>query len=245
MCRKALIKTAAVLGIFMPLIGGIWNEQTREASANRSFLEGSPIPTAPQYFKPVNPSAPRSPTTTTGTRRGGCFESKETPFLLAPARFIGKTTTASPTFTWFLPDDAPVPVEFSLYALQPTGALELRHSESLIYGPGFRQYQLPDEAAMETNQSYMWQLILHCNPNRPSQSLVYEAEVAFVPDSQTLTSMITPTGQSRVLAEAGYWYDAIAVLGTDEAPDITQMRNILMGDLAFIEETLDNSSPVE
>ncbi len=236
---KLSIKTFAFLWVAASLTNPAWASSPKEALADTSVSESVTISPSPQYFKPVDPSAPRSPSTTTGTRTGGCFNGEMSPYLMAPTNFVGKTATATPTFTWFLPDDNPVPVDFSLYALQPLGTLALHHSASLTYEPGISQYQLPAAVALDANRAYLWQIIVHCNPNRPSQSLVYEAEVERVPDASTLDLSQGAVKNARVLAAAGYWYDAIAALGSHEAADVAQVRAVLLNDVALLESAMN------
>ncbi len=242
MLKKILIKTFVFFCVATLLTGKSWAGYTEAVIADNSLPKDVVNFAAPQYFNPVNRTAPRSPSTTTGTRSGGCFDSETSPYLLAPASLTGETATALPTFTWFLPDDAPVLIEFSLYALHSSGSIELKHSKILPYESGLVQYQLPAEAAIETEKNYMWQVVLHCDPNRPSQSLVYESEVVFTSNSQVVASTESTIEQSRALAEAGYWYDAIAVLGTSETLEVAEMRAILLNDLVLLEAAINGDS---
>lgn len=243
MSIKNLIKTIVFLVITGAYVPAGWADSATEATDSDSASEGLVISAVTQYFKPIKPSAPSAPTTTTGTRTGGCFSSSASPNLMAPTTFVGETATNVPTLTWFFPDEMPVPVELNLYALQPSGVLALHHSSDLAYEPGVSQYALPTDAALEPNQSYLWQMILHCNPNRPSQSLVYEAEVEFVPSTVALSSMGSAIEQARELAKTGYWYDAITALGTSEAPEIEAVRSVLLNDLNLLEAAMKKESP--
>lgn len=242
---KTSIKTIVFLLTAIAYASSAWAGSTTDGADLKSESEELSITTATQFFKPVAPTAPRSPSTTTGTRTGGCFSRDESPALMAPTNFIGETATESPTLTWFLPDETPVPAELNLYALQPSGSLSLHHSETLSYEAGISQYALPAEAALEANQVYLWQMILHCNPNRPSQSLVYEAEVVFVPRSVDTQLASSAAEQARIWAETGYWYDAIAALGTSEAPEIETVRSALLNDLNLLEAAMEKESPDE
>jgi len=167
------------------------------------------------------------------------------PQLMAPTTFIGKTADATPTFTWALPNDDSVPVEFTLYSLQPSGELAVHHSAEPAYTPGLSQYEVPAENELTANQPYMWQMVLHCNPNRPSQALVYEGEIELMPYVAEALPSGSVVEQAMVWAEAGYWYDAIAALGTSEAPDVAQMREALLNDLAIAEDAITEMASEE
>ncbi|MEM8611373.1 MAG: DUF928 domain-containing protein [Cyanobacteria bacterium P01_H01_bin.105] len=213
----------------------------RPTTSDASAPEGITISTAPRYFQPVDPSAPQTPNTPTGTRRGGCFTSETTPSIFAPKRFVGLTASAQPTLTWFLPEEDSVPVEFSVYAIDASGNYELAHLQMLPYEPGINQYQPPIE--LEADTRYLWQLVLQCNPNRPSSALVYEAELEFVPIVASAVSMsATVLEKSETYARAGYWYDAISVLGQGQQSDISDMRTALLNDLAILEDAIASAN---
>ncbi|MBE9066996.1 DUF928 domain-containing protein [Leptolyngbya cf. ectocarpi LEGE 11479] len=207
-----------------------YQQVTSEDSAPITSLAG-----APRYFQPVNPSAPRSPSTTSGTRGDdSCFDSDVAPRIFAPDSFVGITANAQPQLTWFLPEEKPVPVEFSFYTMGPAGSYELEHVQMLTYEPGITQYQLPVE--LEPGTRYIWQLVLECNPNRPAAALVYQAEMEFVPMvGNAMPATATTLEKSEIYARAGYWYDAIAVLGYGQQPDVLTMRRALLNDLELVE----------
>lgn len=196
------------------------------------------ISTAPRYFQPVNPSSPRSPHTSSGTRgNDSCFASDVAPRIFAPNSFVGITANAQPQLTWFLPEEEPVPVEFSVYTVDTAGSYELEHLQMLTYASGITQYQLPVE--LEQGTRYIWQLVLECNPNRPSAALVYQAEMEFVPMvGNAMPATATVLEQSEIYAKAGYWYDAISVLGHGQQPDVLTMRRVLLNDLEIVEAAI-------
>lgn len=194
----------------------------------------------PRYFRPVNPSAPESSTTSTGTRRGGCFDSEQTPLILAPTGFVGTTANSRPTLTWFLPEDEPVPVEFSVYSLPLEDADVLQHVATVPYSAGFNQYQLP--VTLEEDTRYVWQLVLYCNPNRPSTALLYQAEIDFIPAAAASAPQGAAIEQAKEWAAAGYWYDAIAALGTSQQTDVVELRQALLEDLTLLEITTDETT---
>ncbi|MEM7062091.1 MAG: DUF928 domain-containing protein [Cyanobacteria bacterium P01_B01_bin.77] len=196
------------------------------------------ISTAPRYFQPINPSAPRSPNTSTGTRGDdSCFVSDVAPRIFAPDNFVGITASAQPQLTWFLPEEEPVPMEFSVYTVNSAGSYELEHLQMLTYESGITQYQLPVE--LEPGTRYIWQLVLECNPNRPSAALVYQAEMEFVPMvGNAMPATATALEKSEIYAKAGYWYDAISVLGHGQQPDVLTMRTALLNDLEIVEAAI-------
>ncbi|EKU98581.1 protein of unknown function DUF928 [Leptolyngbya sp. PCC 7375] len=236
MKNHSLIKVLGIVWVASNL-SAIAYADYQPTRSDGSAPEGVTISTAPRYFQPVNPSAPQSPSTPTGTRRGGCFSSESAPSIFAPKGFVGITANAQPQLTWFLPDDEPVPVEFSFYAIDASGSYELEHLQMLSYEPGINQYQPPVE--LQSGTRYLWQLVLQCNPNRPSSALVYEAEIEFVPMSvSAISTTATASEKAETYAMAGYWYDAISILGQGEQPDVVAMRRALLNDLAILEDAI-------
>lgn len=231
----SLIKVIGLIYVASSLVAPAQADyQTSENSAPGTAL----IVSGTRYFQPVNPSAPKSPSTTSGTRGDdGCFDGDAAPIIFAPDSFVGLTASAQPQLTWFLPEEEPVPMEFSFYAMGPAGSYELEHLQMLTYEPGIAQYQLPVE--LEPGTRYIWQLVLECNPNRPSEALVYQAEMEFVPMvGNAMPATATALEKSEIYARAGYWYDAIAVLGPSQQPDALAMRRALLSDLEIVEAEL-------
>ncbi|MBD1864474.1 MULTISPECIES: DUF928 domain-containing protein [Trichocoleus] len=164
------------------------------------------------YRPPKNPSAPRETGTNT-TRGDNCdrkAEGKLTP--LVPFSHIGQTSSSRPTFVWFVPDRTPHPLQFRLFTRtgKPLYRTELQ-SQS-----GIMQVTLPANLAPLTiGQAYQWQVVLVCDPQVPSRNVVATAEIQVVEPDASLQNQLAaaPSPQQRIdlYAEAGLWYDAIAV----------------------------------
>ena len=54
----------------------------------------------------------------------------------------------------------------------------------------------------------------------------------------TVPPTATVLEKSETYARAGYWYDAIAILGRDQQPDVDAMRRALLNDLAILEDAI-------
>ena len=163
-----------------------------------------------KYRPPKIPSAPKD--TMSGASRGGC-ESNASVGLspLVPFSHVGQTSTQHPTFTWFVPDRTPHPLQFRLFTRtgQPLYRTEIQ-SQS-----GIMSVALPlDQPELTTGQSYRWQVVLVCDPNVPSRNVVVAAEIEVVKPAASLQTQLaaapTPQQQSDLYAEAGLWYDALA-----------------------------------
>jgi hypothetical protein len=167
-----------------------------------------------EYKPNTKPSTPKTPTTTTGTR-GGCNEKNQTTLTaLAPQSQIGQTVSQFPAFFWFVPNSKPLPMEFRLYKYDASNQPQLIEKVKMQSKPGIMQRSLSrDQPGLSINQTYRWQVIIFCNPNRPSNALVTEALVKVVKINPTLQKQLDHTNdpykKAELLAKSNFWYDAL------------------------------------
>jgi len=171
-------------------------------------------PTWAGYVPPTQPSAPRTPTTTTG-RRGGCVGDQATSLTaLAPQSHVGQTVSSRPAFAWYVPDTSSLPMEFYLYeTIEDSNRLVYR--AEMFSVPGIMSLMLPEaEPGLQVGQSYQWKVVLLCNPNRPSSALVVESQIDVVEMSGELQTNLQRVSDRQERAElyaaSGLWYDAVA-----------------------------------
>jgi hypothetical protein len=77
------------------------------------------------------------------------------------------------------------------------------------------QVSLPqNQPGLAIGQSYVWQVVLVCNPKAPSMNVVATANIAVVKPSAALQTQLaaaqTPQQRIDLYAESGLWYDALA-----------------------------------
>ena len=203
------------------------------------LLVGIPLPVSAKYKPPKQTSAPSGPTTSTG-RRGGCSRDRKTSLTaLAPHQHVGQTTTSYPTFLWYVPESNPYPLRFQLYALGATGK-QLLYTTQFHSTPGLMQHKLPpNQAGLVKGRRYSWQVILFCNPNRPSTAVVAGAkiDVMSLPTtlSNSLASMNQSENRSMLYAESGFWYDALAEISKPEYITLSAAKTSLIQDLITLE----------
>jgi hypothetical protein len=196
------------------------------------------------YVPPQDASAPSGSTTTTGVRRGCVDNTAAQLTALAPQKHVGRSADPHPTFAWYVPDSDPFPLEFRLYQLRPNGDRQLIQKAELKSSPGLMAFALPETAkGLSLGQTYIWQVILFCNPNRPSSALVTQAELEVVPAPAQLQgnlSKLDLVERADRYAEVGLWYDALGTVATSKADDKSQSyRKILIDELARLEPTGD------
>ena len=164
-----------------------------------------------RYTPPQNASKPKD--TGTNTTRGDSCEANSPPGLtaLVPFSHVGETISGHPTFTWFVPDSPPSPLEFRLF----TRTGQLLYRTEMQSQPGIMSVSLPSNLPqLSIGQSYQWQVALVCDPNELSSNLVAAAEIQVVQPAASLQSQLaaaqTPQHRIDLYAEAGLWYDAMA-----------------------------------
>jgi Domain of Unknown Function (DUF928) len=205
-------------------------------------------PIAFAAYTPRNPSAPRTPTTTTGTR-GGCPNNQEiTLTALAPQSHVGQTISTHPTVAWFIPSAPSLPMEFRLYQYDSDAAQQLIYRSEIQSTSGIMSWSLPtSEPPLEIGQRYRWQVILFCDPNRPSSALVADAELeVVVPDStleQDLVVAVDRPARAELYAKEGLWYDAFnETLNVSNDTNLETIRLGLLESLVSLERTSNSEN---
>jgi hypothetical protein len=95
---------------------------------------------------------------------------------------------------------------------------------------------------LSINQTYRWQVIIFCNPNRPSTALVTEALVKVVQINPTLKKQLATTNdpleKAELLAKSNFWYDALDESFKNSNKKLVKNYQLnLLENLASLEET--------
>ena len=210
----------------------------------------TPIGTTGTYFVPASDiGRPRGPRSTTGTRGGSCLNDADavTAFTgLGPSSVAALTVSPRPQLAWYLPEsEDEFPVEFRLSAVDGEGLPTLLYQTELAYTAGLVTYQLPEDApALEIGKEYRWQVIVKCNPNRPSHSLVSDLPLQRVAPStelvQALEGATTDAERAIAYGNAGIWFEALARVTQTEADLQQRLLTGLLKDLATAELDSNN-----
>lgn len=181
---------------------------------------------------PINPAVP-------GGIRGDCDDlvrnnAQRLPFTtLAPKQHVGATLSTQPTLTWFSPDDEAHTISLDLYQYRDSQwksvffGREIAKSQS-----GFMSYTLPDDTTLEVDGLYLWMIKLQCDPDDPSSWK--ESEASFRVDSLPVDWAGVQgerIQQATQYMQAGFWYDAIALLVTSPLTEAewAYRRELLVG----------------
>ena len=131
-------------------------------------------------------------------------------------------------------------MEFRLYQYEPNGDTKI-HTVNLQSQPGIMSLSLPaDQPGLTVGQRYRWQVVILCNPNRPSEALVAEADIEVVEPSPALAKELAATNnlieKANLYAESGLWYDALGKALQSTQGTTKDFQLTLLEDLAKVEE---------
>jgi hypothetical protein len=194
------------------------------------------------YRPPSDQKAPKGYTDSSGIR-GRCDSFGNSSLaLLAPSVHVGQTTSSHPTFAWYVASRQKLPVEFTIYKLEPNEQLNLVYRLELYSFPGITKISLPlQKPGLTIGQRYLWQVEVLCNRNRPSHNLVAAAEIETVAIPARLKNMLSHQQdrlqRAKLYAEAGIWYDALgeALAGNNQGK-LGLVAASLLQDLASLEK---------
>ncbi|MBE9157952.1 DUF928 domain-containing protein [Nodosilinea sp. LEGE 06152] len=228
----ALLTVSSLTGVFLSVGNPSWGNQVAPSPlliAQSSNRRG--------YQPPPTSRAPRR--TVGGGTRGGCDGTAPINLTaLAPQAHIGATAATRPTLVWYVPDETPYSMQLQLYRYAAAEGDELTPVNTFNLGdsqPGYQSFTLPeDEPALAVGSTYRWKVILLCNPGRPSQVALDEADLQVVTASNRVAvgqgSLVDRAEQAIA---AGLWYDAIALLSeAPVSPEADTYRRELLAELA-------------
>ncbi len=218
-------------------------------------------PASAEYKKPKTQGndAPNSQNTGIAATRGSCNPysnsskaevNSATLTALAPNGHVGQSASTNPTFTWYVPDRESYPVEFRLYESDSTsydGKGKQMYRTKLTSSAGIMTHSLPKQVSLTPGKTYVWQVIVTCDPNNPSESLVVNNRVEIVEIAPTTTSQLNNSTNSvtkaNVYARSGLWYDAIAQVAT--LPNNPQAREATINLISQLAATEQDGSSTE
>lgn len=195
-------------------------------SAHAAFNPGSQKP------------APKTRRSDAGTTRG-CSGGELPLTILASRNYIGRSTAQQPTFAWFVPQDsASKPMRFALYEWVSSGKPKALREVTLQSSSGVMK--ISADVALQAGKTYLWQVIIQCDPDNPSGDLVSEGNVEIVAMPADVKSKLdrarNGAEKANIYAEAGLWYDAIAqALNLAETSKLGVLGSALVNDLAQAE----------
>jgi len=206
------------------------NTGTRYRIEEPLIPEGSVIPRGRPIRDEQPPESTQPPADPTDSPipPSDCRDGYQPLTVLAPISHVGQTISTHPTFFWYSPDTAPQLAEFRLYQVSHRDQLHLLKRVPFLSSPGLMSYTLPiSEAGLDEGELYLWQVQMPCGP---SGSWVATAYVEVVPP-------VEPEMDSRQLASAGIWYDALAaaIVNPDRADWLDLLASLAQAESSTVE----------
>jgi len=175
--------------------------------------------------------------------------------VLASHNYVGRTISPHPTFAWFVPrDSASKPMQFTIYEWNLGGKPKEVRKMSLQSSAGIMKLApfSDSELGLQPGKEYLWQVVIHCDPDNPSGDLVGEASIEVVempPAVQSeLNRAVNSIEKANTYAEAGLWYNALdEALKLAQASKLGEVGSTLLNELAQSEalKTTPNLSAKE
>jgi hypothetical protein len=177
-----------------------------------------------------------------GTTRG-CSGGDMPLTVLASRNYVGRTISRHPTFAWFVPPDSvSKPMEFTIYEWVSGGKAKEVRNMSFQSSPGIMKLSpfSENELGLQPRKEYLWQVVIHCDPDNSSGDLVGEASIEIVemppPVQSELNKAVNSVEKANIYAEAGLWYDALSeALKLAQASKLGDVGSTLLNDLAHSE----------
>ena len=142
-------------------------------------------------------------------------DSKATPILLAPKRYLGLTTQSHPTFWVHLPVTTAKTIEFSLFDRTRKGIYQV--ILPIPSSAGLLEIPLPKtEPGLSNDRSYNWTVALVCNPKQRTEDWVMGGWIQRQSPSDRLQQSLKQDSkaidQSKSYFQANFWYDGVTTL---------------------------------
>lgn len=201
------VAAATLLWFPSPFILGAEPPPTQ--SALPGIGKGAATPIVAPVYKPPTRGAP-------GGRVGGGTRGKDQVFtlsVLAP-NHTGLTSKDQPVLYWYVSKPLSSPIEFTIIDSGATPIIE-----KVLAPPakmGIQRLPLTDLGVhLEAGKQYQWFLTLVSDPKGRSKDVLAGATIERLALSDNLAAQVSGVDQlsaAHYYAEAGQWYDAIALL---------------------------------
>ncbi len=164
------------------------------------------------YLPPTQDEPSEQRTETYGSR--GCQNSSAKLNVLVPFDHIATTSSSHPTILLYLSGIPDLPVLVSI--TEPGVAQSIFEQSLTVERRGIIPVTVPEESpGLEKGKTYILTAGILCHPNRRSQSAYTRISLKRVANSQALERQLadaaTVQERAQIYAQAGIWYDALAL----------------------------------
>ncbi len=184
---------------------------------------------ANQGYVPPNKDKKQQNAVNSGSR--GCQSQRVDITPLIPKDHIPTTVSARPTFLFLVKSKPERTVRFSL--VEPGRSQPLWEQELIVEKTGILSVSIPAHVSLKIDKKYVWNLVVVCNPTRPSENWYIRAMVKRIPLSQQLAEKLDRANsyyeRASIFALSGIWYDALATsyFAQNESKAISYFKQLL------------------
>ena len=156
-----------------------------------------------------------------GTRRDSCVSSNGSLVALVPENSLGTTTSAFPTFFFYLPEiEQSQTIEFVVRDQEDRLVYDTTFSTT--DSSGIISLSLPSTELepLQVDNDYHWYLSIICNPQNRAQDIVVEGLIRRIELQPSLVHKLNnlePLERVNFYQQANIWYEAIATVAQSEA----------------------------
>lgn len=166
------------------------------------------------YTPPPNQKKPPSNPSSSSAATRGCDQNSILPTILASRNRVGQTLSTHPTFVWFIDDNQPRQMEFTIYEYIQENQYKKVYQTVKTTTSEIMSFTLPnDQSPLKTNQIYVGQVTIFCEPNSPSTALSDLVYFEIINPSPALLNQLENASNSlekvNIYAEFGLWFDAM------------------------------------
>lgn len=218
----------------------------KQQSQIQSSKMGKPI--RMPVYKPPKRGAPSG---RVGGGSRGDYDTLLAVYALAPEKVRGLTSQDQPDLYWYLSKPTEVPIEFTLIDEDSIDPL----IETRLLPPtktGIQRIQLSNFGVrLSPEKMYRWSVAVVLDPNHRSKDLIASARMQKASPAEIPPTLgqVDAVESTFIHAEAGLWYDAIAMISkaireSPRQPQFHQMRQALLEQVDLIAVTgLDQMAP--
>ncbi len=184
---------------------------------------------ANQGYVPPNKDKKQQNAVNSGSR--GCPSQPADITPLIPKDHIPTTVSTRPSFLFLVKSKPERTVRFSL--VEPGISQPLWEQELTVEKPGVLSVSTPAHVSLKINTKYVWNLVVVCNPTRPSENWYIRAIVKRISLSQQLAEKLDRANsyyeKASIFALSGIWYDALATsyFAQNESKAISYFQQLL------------------
>jgi hypothetical protein len=240
-------KNVIVIALFSVAFSSAWLVPIPSPAQAPPPPQDEEAPAIPEY-KPPARGAPGG--RVGGASRGTVKATMPLPTieLLAPDGNAGQTTSPTPILYFYVSQPITWRTQFTISApLRPDPVIEVNipaPQQAGVYAIRTADFHVQ----LQSGVLYTWSVSVILNPKAPSRDIVASASLLRTAADPTLESELRGAPRNRrarLLAQAGFWYDAVAAAADMEAFDRHAALDALMSEVGLVEPARHDRKTVD